>query len=444
MRGWRVSSARSDLTAEGRIPGTIWVLAAVAFAVALGFGVVAPAIPLFAREFGVGKTAIGLAVSVFAFFRFVSALGTGSLVDRFGERRMLVAGLLTVAITTGTAPLAQHYALFVALRGVGGIGSAAFTVSATTLVLRLAPSQVRGRATNRYQSGFLFGGVMGPGIGGPLTDIDPRMPFFFYAGTLVVASVVALVGLRRVDTSRTAGRPVTKDPDAGAEAGTAPPAQVGPEGAEAIGSTSSPGPAAKPPTRLWPEVRSLLAQRAYLAAIVVNFGTGWTLFGVRNSLVPLYVVEDLGLRATFTGVALLVGSAFQAVALLRAGWFTDVVGRRPAVLLGTSLATVAMGMLALPGHLVALLVSSAVLGLAASLLGSAPSAIVGDISPGRSGRSVALFQMSSDMAAVIGPLVAGAVADAYSTRAAFAVTAAVMSIGIVAGLRMPETRRTPS
>ena len=82
------------------------MLAVVAFVVALGFGVVAPAIPLFARSYGVGTAAVGLAVSAFAFFRFVSAFAGGALVERAGERTVLTAGLVIVALTTGSAGLA--------------------------------------------------------------------------------------------------------------------------------------------------------------------------------------------------------------------------------------------------------------------------------------------------------------------------------------------------
>ena len=394
-----------------RIPGGVWMLAVVAFAVALGFGVVAPAIPLFARHYGVGKTAIGLAISAFAFFRFVSALSAGGLVDRLGERRVLVVGLLTVAATTGTAPLAPHFALFVALRGIGGIGSAAFTVSATALVLRIAPQAVRGRSTNAYQSGFLLGGVMGPAIGGPLTDLDARMPFFFYGATLVVAALVALIGLRRHD--RVSSLPST----------------------EPVADDTAPAPSD------WSVLGSAMRHRAYLAMLVVNFGTGWTLFGVRNSLVPLYVVEDLGRTATFAGIGLLVGNAAQALGLLRSGWLADTVGRKPAVLLGSGLATIGLGLLALPPMIVGFLAAMTVLGLAASLLGAAPSAVVGDISPGHSGRLVAAFQMSGDIGAVIGPLVAGALADSVGAQLAFGVTAVVLAVGFAAASRMPETRQ---
>ena len=48
------------------LPSEVRALVGVAFMVALGFGLVAPAIPLFARQFGVGKTAAGAVISAFA------------------------------------------------------------------------------------------------------------------------------------------------------------------------------------------------------------------------------------------------------------------------------------------------------------------------------------------------------------------------------------------
>ena len=55
----------------------------------------------------------------------------------------------------------------------------------------------RGRATGMWQSGFLVGAIAGPAIGGPLTDISLRAPFFVYAVTLAVAGSIALVFLRQ-------------------------------------------------------------------------------------------------------------------------------------------------------------------------------------------------------------------------------------------------------
>ncbi len=65
------------------------MLAAVAFSVALGFGIVAPVIPVFAKQFGVGATAAGAVISAFAFMRLVFGPAGGWLVNKFGERLIL-------------------------------------------------------------------------------------------------------------------------------------------------------------------------------------------------------------------------------------------------------------------------------------------------------------------------------------------------------------------
>ncbi len=391
---------------RGDLPREVNVLAVIAFVVALGFGIVAPAIPLFARGFGVGTTAVGLAVSAFAFFRFVSAFGGGSLVERFGERLVLTAGLVIVAVTTGLAGLAGSFPVFLGLRAAGGVGSAMFTVAALSLLLRVAPPSHRGRAAATWQGGFILGGIAGPAAGGLLAELSPRLPFFLYAGFLLVAGGV---GLRLLRT---------------APAGPAAPAPPGPD--------VSPGPVG---------LRSALRSRAYLAALVANLGVGWVLFGVRNSLVPLYVTEELGRTIAWAGAGLLAGSLAQALGLLRSGRLVDDWGRRPSLLLGSALATASMLILVLPPQLGMFLLSMAVFGLAASLLASAPAALVGDISPARGGRVVAVFQMAADLGAIAGPLVAGWLTDVASFQWAFAASSAVLAAALVATLALPREKR---
>src|SRR3954452_22472029 len=151
----------------------IWVLGLVAFIVALGFGVVGPAIPLLAEDFGVGKTAAAMAISAFALCRFVAALVNGRLVELIDVRRVLAAGLLLQAVTTLVAGLAPTFTWVVILRALGGFGSAAFTVAAMALLLQLAPPDARGRAAGVFQGGFLLGGIVGPAAGGFLAEVSP-------------------------------------------------------------------------------------------------------------------------------------------------------------------------------------------------------------------------------------------------------------------------------
>ena len=125
------------------------------------------------------------------------------------------------------------------------------------------------------------------------------------------------------------------------------------------------------------------ADPAYRAALVTNLGNGWVLFGIRSSLIPLFVADVLGRTAFWVGIGFLVGSLTQAAALWPAGRIVDQVGRKPAMVGGSLLGVASMALLigiqTLPGFLVAM----ALYGIAAAFLGVAPAAVVGDVVEGR-------------------------------------------------------------
>ena len=262
------------------LPREVGVLVAVAFAVAVGFGIVAPAIPLFARHFGVGRTAAGAVISIFAAMRLVSAFGAGKLVDRLGERRILALGIGLVAVSSALAGLANSYVALLVLRGVGGLGSALFSISATSLLLRSVPAENRGRATGLFQGGFLLGGITGPAFGGLVTGISIRAPFFLYAATLAVAGSIGLAALPRTAVG---ARPTAVD-DGAVEARTT--------------------------------LGQALRLPAYRAALVANLADSWAALGVRSALVPLFVGEVLGRSPLVTGLGFVVVAAVNGAVLL--------------------------------------------------------------------------------------------------------------------------------
>jgi MFS family permease len=399
------------------LPREVAVLAAVAVAVAVGFGVVAPAIPEFARSFGVGKTAAGAVISAFALMRFASALGGGRLVDAVGERIILSTGIGIVAVSTGLAGLSQSYVQLLVLRGIGGVGSAMFTVSATALLFRVVDGSHRGRATGLFQSGFLIGGLLGPLAGGFLTEYSLRLPFFVYAVSLVAAGSIGAVFLR---AARPRTRPARDLDPRGSE-----PRPIGPPAPhEHVQNTS---------------LRDAWAHPAYRAAVAVNFAIGWSFFGVRASLIPLFVTEALHQRALWIGVGFLCSSLVQASFLTMAGRFVDRHGRRPAMIAGTLTAGAALALLALSTALPLYLVAMTAIGLGGAFVGTAPGAVVGDIMRGRGGSVVAVFQMASDAGSITGPLAAGWLADTASFGAAFGACAVVMAAAAAMAVRMPET-----
>ncbi|MDP3972195.1 MAG: MFS transporter [Candidatus Nanopelagicales bacterium] len=390
------------------LPRDVVVLAAIAFCVALGFGIVLPAIPIFASDFGVTTLAVGAVVSVFALMRFVASPVAGVLANKLGERLVLAAGLVIVAVSSLLAGLADSYSQLLVMRGFGGIGSSMFTVSAMALLLRTTDRNQRGRAASAFQAGFLFGGVAGPAVGGLVVAVSIRAPFFVYAATLGLAAVVALTMLHprpRAELVEQADQVV--DPD------SEPPIRVG----------------------------AALRMRSYQAALLANLNNGLITFGIRAALIPVFVVEVLRQGAVWAGFGFLVAAIAQAVVLIPAGRITDHRGRRPGILAGAAATMTGMLLLALSTNLIWYLLGMAVLGAGAAFLGSAPAAVVGDImGRHRGGAVVAGFQMVSDLGAVVGPLAAGWVADRFGYSQAFSIGVVSAAFLLLVAFRMRETR----
>ena len=394
----RLGAARTWIGARSSLPREVYVLGLVAFCVAVGFGVLVPVLPVFARSFGVGNTEVGAVISAFALMRLISSPFCGWLIKIFSERIIMATGIFIVAISSGLAGISRSYLQLLALRGVGGIGSAMFTVSAFTLLLTSVEAGVRGRAAGFFQAGFLIGGITGPAVGGVLAAISLTAPFFFYAGTLVVAGTVGLLLLRRRSAEPT-------------------------ETAESV------------------SFRAVVGDARYQAACVTNLAQGWTSFGVRSSLVPVLIVELLHRPASWTGIAFACAAVVQTIAVGPAGRFTDTVGRRPAMILGGTVAAVSIMAVPFAPNIWLLIVVLCVYGVASAFLGTAPAAAVGDAAGSRSGTAVAVFSMCADIGAIIGPLVAGLLADTLSYAAAFGAGAVLMLVAAALSWRMPREQR---
>jgi MFS family permease len=368
------------------VPRDVWVLVVAAFAIAIGFGLVAPVLPQFATSFGVGATAASVIVSAFALARLVLAPTAGALVDRLGERLVYVIGVLTVAVFTGACAFAADYWQLLLFRGLAGIGSTMFTISASGLIVRLAPPEARGRVSGLYASSFLLGNIAGPLVGGFLAAWGLRVPFLVYAGTLVVAASV--VGLLL-----------------GRDASAAPRVSLPPLGlSDALGGAP------------------------YRAALVSNFANGWATFGIRMALVPLFAAAALHAAPSTAGLALTLFALGTATALTFSGRLVDTWGRRPLALAGLAIAAVATGVMGLSPSEWSLFAISAVAGFGSGLLSPALQATVADaIGRERSGgKPLAVFQMVADVGSIVGPLLAGLLADSIGYPWAFAVSGACL------------------
>ncbi|BCK53853.1 MFS transporter [Nocardia wallacei] len=382
------------------------MLIGAAFIIALGFGLVAPVLPQYARSFGVGVAAASAIVSAFALMRLLFAPVSGRLVQRLGERSVYLGGLLIVALSTGACALAQGYWQLIVLRALGGIGSTMFTVSSLGLVIRLSPPGERGRVSGLWSTSFLLGSLGGPLVGGALAGLGLRMPFVIYAVALLAASGVVYWSLR----------------------------------GSQLAAPEAPG-----RVRVM-TFRQAVRRPAYWAVLWSNFANGAAVFGVRMALVPLLVVEVLGESGAAAGVVLTAFAAGNAAVLFVSGRMSDRLGRKPFLITGTLVCAAGTIGLGLSPNLGWLLVASCVAGLGSGMFTPSQQAAVADIiGPDRRGGPVlAGFQMAADLGTVLGPVLVGALAQRISFGWGLAVTGALLVVAAVGWAAVPEPLRRPA
>ncbi|MCA0253268.1 MAG: MFS transporter [Actinobacteria bacterium] len=385
------------------MPRVVLMLALSALFVAIGFGVMVPVLPLFAQSFGVSNLLIGLVVSAFAAMRLVTSPFCRRISARIGHRRTIGIGMWIVGVSSALCGLAGSYPELLLWRAVGGIGSAMFTISATALLLASVPAGLRGRASGLYQGSFLIGGMAGPAVGGLLAGISMTAPFFFYAGTLVVAGTIAYTQLH----------------------------DAAPTGAPGTEEVTRP-------------LREVLADIRFRAACLLGFGQGWQSFGVRSALVPILIVTGLGVDATWTGISFAIAAVAQALALQPAGRATDLIGRRPVMIAGGLTAATATLALPLAPNLAWLIAVLCLYGVGAAALGTAPTAALGDAARGAGSQPIAIHSMATDIGSIAGPLVAGVLADSLGMTAAFGAGALILLSGAVLSWFIPRRSAAPA
>nr|WP_276128568.1 MFS transporter [Mycobacterium shigaense] len=386
------------------MPREVWILSWANIMVALGYGVISPALPSFARSFGVSIKAVTFLVTVFSLSRLCFAPISGQLVQKLGERRIYIGGMLIVAVATAACAFSRAYWQLLAYRVISGIGSTMFYVSALGLMIHISPPDARGRVAGLLTTSFMVGAVAGPAVGALAAGWGVTAPFILYGFALLGVAVVLYYSLRN-------------------------------------STLAAPG----PPTGSTVTMRQALRFRGYWSSLGANLATGWSAFGLRVALVPLFIIDVMGRGVGIIGIVLAAFAGGNALAMIPSGYLSDRMGRRTLMIVGLALSGVATVFLGAATSLPAFLVAAAMVGAVTGIYMSPMQAAVADIlgSEARAGGPVAAVQMMSDLGAIVGSMTLGWVAERLSYTWGFTISGIVLLIAAVGWVAAPETRPAP-
>ncbi|WP_028067181.1 MFS transporter [Solirubrobacter soli] len=185
-----------------RVSRKTWGVLGLAVVAQVGFSITEQGIPALTgfikTDLGVSAAVAGLIVACFPLGRIVGSYAAGIAADRFGERRVLIAGGMAggaLTVLAASAPVAALCGLFL----LSGAASAAATPAGGRMVLAAFPPHRHGLALGVRQTGIPLGGLIATAALPSLAHAAGWRWALVVAGVLTVAFVLPLL---RVELER--------------------------------------------------------------------------------------------------------------------------------------------------------------------------------------------------------------------------------------------------
>ncbi|HET6298081.1 MAG TPA: MFS transporter [Kribbella sp.] len=176
-------------------PRRWWALAALGLGVlTLGFDITIMnvALPTIATELSVGTDGLQWMVNAYVLVLAGLMLTCGALGDRYGRKRLILAGLVLFGVASAAAAWADTAGLVIAARAVMGIGAAIIMpVAFAVLAVLFGPAE-RGKAVSLLVMGLGVGIPLGPIIGGYLLE------HFWWGSIFLINVPIALIGIAAI------------------------------------------------------------------------------------------------------------------------------------------------------------------------------------------------------------------------------------------------------
>jgi EmrB/QacA subfamily drug resistance transporter len=344
------------MTASRRRGWTLAIVSIGLFMVVLDNLVVSVALPSIHRDLGASIQALEWTVNAYTLAYAVLLLTGSALGDRWGRKRMFMAGIALFTASSAAAALAPSTGLLIAARALQGVGAAIATPLTLTLLADAFPPAQRGLALGVWSGISGVAVALGPLVGGAVVQAA-SWHWIFWINVPIGVLLVPLAGVRLSESH---------GPNARLDLGGLALGSTGLFGivyglvrSQSLGWTASEvvfslaAGAALVVAFIAHERRTaepmlpmgFFAKRAFAVTNVVSLTMYFGMFGSIFFL-SQFLQNVLGNSPLQAGVKLLVWTGATMVTAPLAGYFSERYGSRPFLVAGLGLQAVALAWMA--------------------------------------------------------------------------------------------------
>jgi EmrB/QacA subfamily drug resistance transporter len=181
-----------------RSTATVLVVSTAAFLASLDLFIVNIAFPDIRQAFGTaGLGAMSWILNAYTLVFAAFMNPAGRLGDRYGHRRVFLAGLVVFTLGSATCGLSVSFPMLVTSRAVQALGAAMLMPSSLALLLAAVPASRRAVAVSTWSAVGATAAALGPPVGGLLVQLSWRWIFFVNVPVGLIALIAGSVVLSR-------------------------------------------------------------------------------------------------------------------------------------------------------------------------------------------------------------------------------------------------------
>jgi DHA1 family multidrug resistance protein-like MFS transporter len=373
---------------------TLVILLLALFIAVLGVGIIAPIIPIYATDLGATGVTLGLMLAAFSISRGALQPVVGSLSDRHGRKRFLVAGLSIYAAMGLTYTLATSVEQLILIRLLHGVGSAMIVPIAMAYIGDLTPRGQEGKYMGMLNIALFAGISGGPILGGIFRDTIGINPAFYTMSALTAASLGLILTLLPPQRSDREIQP-------------------------------TPG--------LLTTLRRMLHNSRVVGMLLPRIGTTVVVIPSMGFL-PILMDKLMGATGVEIGIVIAARTIVTAGLQFPFGKLADRYNKVVLILTGCLVISAGVFLMPFAADLLHLVLLSVLIGVGEALIWPTLGAIA--VEEGHhygQGSMMGVFNMAMSLGVLIGSLVAGSFMDLIGLEYAFYIVSIILAVSAVAG-----------